>query len=60
MHFGNSMIFKLLLNDNLIGKYLLFKPTGEGGEYQNLTPFFQHIGIAHHVSCPHTLTKWLS
>jgi hypothetical protein len=25
-----------------------------GGEYQKLTPFFQRVGILHHVSCPHT------
>src|SRR4051812_39649746 len=24
-----------------------------GGEYRNLNPFFQQIGISHHVSCPH-------
>jgi hypothetical protein len=25
-----------------------------GGKYQKLTPFFQRIGITHHVSCMHT------
>jgi hypothetical protein len=24
-----------------------------GGEYQSLNTFFKHLGIAHHVSCPH-------
>jgi hypothetical protein len=24
-----------------------------GGEYQKLNSFFQHVGISHHVSCPH-------
>jgi transposase InsO family protein len=28
--------------------------TDWGGEYQALTSFFQHAGITHHVSCPHT------
>jgi hypothetical protein len=28
--------------------------TNWGGEYQKLTPFFQCVGILHHVSCPHT------
>jgi hypothetical protein len=27
--------------------------TDWGGEYQKLNNFFQHIGISHHVSCPH-------
>jgi len=27
--------------------------TDWGGEYQSLSTFFQRIGIAHHVSCPH-------
>jgi hypothetical protein len=27
--------------------------TDWGGEYQKLTPFFQHVGILHHVPCPH-------
>jgi histone deacetylase 1/2 len=24
-----------------------------GGEYQSLNTFFKHLGISHHVSCPH-------
>ena len=28
--------------------------TDWGGEYQKLNAFFKQIGIAHHVSCPHT------
>jgi hypothetical protein len=27
---------------------------GGRGEYQKLMPFFQRVGITHHVSCPHT------
>ena len=27
--------------------------TDWGGEYQSLNSFFTHIGISHHVSCPH-------
>jgi hypothetical protein len=26
---------------------------GGGGKYQKFNSFFQHIGISHHVSCPH-------
>jgi hypothetical protein len=33
--------------------------TDWGGEYQKLAPFFQQMGIAHHVSCTHTPTEWL-
>jgi histone deacetylase 1/2 len=28
--------------------------TDWGGEYQSLNSFFKQVGIAHHVSCPHT------
>jgi histone deacetylase 1/2 len=27
--------------------------TDWGREYQSLSPFFQRLGIAHHVSCPY-------
>jgi hypothetical protein len=27
--------------------------TDWGGEYEKLNPFFQKLGITHHVSCPH-------
>jgi hypothetical protein len=29
------------------------------GEYEKLNPFFQKLGITHHVSCPHAINKWL-
>jgi histone deacetylase 1/2 len=28
--------------------------TDWGGEYQSLNSFFKQVGIAHHISCPHT------
>ena len=34
-------------------KKILSVQTDWGGEYQRLNSFFQRIGIAHHVSCPH-------
>jgi hypothetical protein len=30
---------------------------GGGGEYQKLTPFFECVGITHHIFCPHTHTS---
>jgi hypothetical protein len=32
---------------------ILAVQTDWGGEYEKLNPFFQKIGIAYHVSCPH-------
>jgi len=34
-------------------KKILAMQTDWGGEYEKLNSFFQKIGIAHHVSCPH-------
>jgi hypothetical protein len=52
MRSTNFMIFSSLLSDSLVKRSLSFKRIG--GEYQKLTPFFQCVGISHHVSCPHT------
>jgi histone deacetylase 1/2 len=49
--FKNFMTFKVLLNANSIKN--LDHANRLGGEYQSLNSFFQRIGIAHHVSCPH-------
>jgi hypothetical protein len=38
----------------LFDKKILVNQTDWGGEYQKLAPFFQRVGISHHVSCPHT------
>jgi hypothetical protein len=38
----------------LFDKKILAIQTDWGEEYQKLTPFFQCVGITHHVSCPHT------
>jgi hypothetical protein len=45
------IISRILLKGNLIRRLFLCKPIG--GEYEKLNNFFQQIGIAHHVSCPH-------
>ena len=45
-------IFKTQLSEDLIKKILAMQ-TDWGGEYEKLNSFFQKIGIAHHVSCPH-------
>jgi hypothetical protein len=42
------------LVEKLFNKKILAVQTDWGGEYQKLTPFFQHMGISHHVSCQHT------
>ena len=42
----------ILLNGNLIEK-IITTQTDWGGEYEKLQPFFQKLGITHHVSCPH-------
>jgi histone deacetylase 1/2 len=34
-------------------KQIISMQTDWGGEYERLNSFFQHIGIAHRVSCPH-------
>jgi IS30 family transposase len=50
--FKSSSNSRLLLNDCLTKKFLLFKPT-RGGEFQKLHLFFNQIGISHHISCPY-------
>jgi hypothetical protein len=37
-------------------KILVFQ-SDWGGEYQSLNTFFEHLGIAHHVSCPQAINK---
>jgi hypothetical protein len=39
--------------EHLFKKRILAIQSDWGGEYQKLTPFFQRMGISHHVSCPH-------
>jgi hypothetical protein len=46
--------FQQLVECQFGTKILSIQTDWGGGEYQKLTPFFQHIGVAHHVSCPHT------
>ena len=44
--------FRTWLSENLAGKIHAMQ-TDWGGEYEKLGSFFQRIGIAHRVSCPH-------
>jgi histone deacetylase 1/2 len=46
------MSSKSLLNASLIAKSLLCKLTGVVS-IKNFHPFFNEIGISHHVSCPY-------
>jgi histone deacetylase 1/2 len=39
--------------ERLFDKKIITMQTDWGGEYQKLNSFFQHVGITHHVSCPH-------
>jgi hypothetical protein len=41
------------LVERLFARKILTMQTDSGGEYKKLNPFFQCIGISHHVSCPH-------
>jgi IS30 family transposase len=41
------------LIERLFDRKILAMQTDLGGEYQKLNPFFQRIGISHHISCPH-------
>jgi hypothetical protein len=43
---------ELLLNRKVIAMQIDW-----GGEYEKLNSFFNHIGISHLVSCPHTINK---
>jgi hypothetical protein len=52
LKFFNAFVTsRIWFNNNLIIKSSLCKPIGR--EYQALHSFFQRVGIAHHVSCPH-------
>jgi hypothetical protein len=47
--------FQTLVERQFDKKILVIQMDWGGGvEYQKLNPFFQHMGIHHHVSCPHT------
>jgi histone deacetylase 1/2 len=37
----------------MFNRKIIVVQTDWGGEYQHLNFFFQHVGISHHVSCPH-------
>jgi hypothetical protein len=52
MCFVSVIIFSTWLNNNFTKRSSPSKLIGGG--YQKLTPFFQRIGITHHVSYPHT------
>jgi hypothetical protein len=52
MYFKSFMTFNNWWNANSTQRFLPFRSIG--GEYKKLTPFFQRVGIVHHVSCPHT------
>ena len=45
--------FKNMLNVFSSTKLFMSSQTG-GGEYRNLNSFFQSLGIAHRLACPHT------
>jgi histone deacetylase 1/2 len=53
-----SEVFQVFQNfQNLVerqfNRKIIAMQTDWGGEYEKLNPFFQKVGIAHHVSCPH-------
>jgi histone deacetylase 1/2 len=53
-----SDVFQVFKNfQNLVerkfGRKIISMQTDWGGEYEKLNSFFQQIGIAHRVSCPH-------
>ena len=41
------------LVERLFNTKIIAMQTDWGGEYHKLNSFFEHIGITHHVSCPH-------
>ena len=41
------------LVESKFGRKIISVQSDWGGEYEKLNSFFQHIGISHHVSCPH-------
>lgn len=55
---NRSDVFQVFLNfqqlvERLLNRKIITMQTDWGGEYKKLNSFFQKIGIAHHVSCPH-------
>jgi histone deacetylase 1/2 len=40
--------------ERLLNHKIIHVQSDWGGEYRNLSTFFQKLGISHHVSCPHT------
>ena len=57
-----SDVFQVFHNfQNLVerkfGRKILSMLTDWGGEYERLSSFFEKIGIAHRVSCPHAINK---
>lgn len=56
---NKSEVFQVFTNfqhlvERQLGRKILTMQTDWGGEYHRLNSFFQKIGIAHHISCPHT------
>jgi histone deacetylase 1/2 len=55
----NSDVFNVFLQfqthvERLLGHKIRHVQSDWGGEYRNLNIFFQKLGIAHRVACPHT------
>jgi histone deacetylase 1/2 len=48
-------VFRNFMNlvERKFNKKIITMQTDWGGEYEKLSPFFQKLGITHHVSCPH-------
>jgi histone deacetylase 1/2 len=48
-------VFQSFMNlvERKFNKKTITMQTDWGGEYEKLSPFFQKLGITHHVSCPH-------
>ena len=48
-------VFKIFMNlvERKFNRKIITMQTDWGGEYEKLNPFFQKLGITHHVSCPH-------
>jgi histone deacetylase 1/2 len=48
-------VFQNFMNlvERKFNKKIITMQTDWGGEYEKLSPFFQKLGITHHVSCPH-------
>jgi histone deacetylase 1/2 len=50
-----SDVFHNFMNfvEQKFSRKIITMQTDWGGEYEKLNPFFQKLGITHHVSCPH-------